>query len=1224
MCRRPYCHFRHVRTSKESPVVTSENSNPVESVGGNGCSYVATPLAKCPKDEASGSKDTSSGVLHYKATPIPKEKSTTAEFSYKATPMYGHFGSNDLAFSETEPDEITDKTNSNKYLENSDDLHGSKRYSFDSVLPTDDDFVYDPVQELQTNEDASEDTANSPSSTQLVYHATKLTYNDLSTASSSEDHEQKYHPAKNYSTKESKENPIDQKINSQKTKNKRLIEVDDDNVSNKKIKKDEASLIVIEDVNNKEMKEEKIKPNNDYYSSDTTGDLQIIESDDHDKEDSEKEETDHVQEHVVIKPKISEEKLAEFFSRIQTIKKPVKTYSKKCKVNKSFGEMIMKKKKSVQKFKENSNLTKKANKIETDNSSTEIDNKDGFLLKRESDKSNLLKIEKGSSKEKSKQLLRKSVELKRLKIEKSKRSISKSKSPFLHEENKRKNCSTMHSGKNIEEIDSTEDLEIKKEKSENQAPKKEIYIISSSSSEEIKKTKKRKISIELFGEDSEEEGGNIFKKMKIVSSSKKQQCTKNLREASRTLSEEEKPSNKVFKKHKTSKIVKKKSFTTSDDYDSVSYNDISSDLTDFETDTYEECLKIFNEETKVKIEEVPDVKMNIEEEYVDTNHPGRKRQAHVSKHGEVRRPVQRRIPAQSPAQICHNRYLKIQEMLARRINVPAEEKSSLDKRRLAHLPKVVPKTSTPKGNKSITATPSRTSQKSAERSTTPSQTNSFNSIAATPSSASRKSIDRSTTPSNTSRTSVDRSVVSSKKVLQSPKPTPRESVDWVTIAGTADKGVKRVAHVPKTKASKRPVIPLGYGKNIPNVVRQRYLTMFIDELIKVGLEEQTAFDTALGEEKLACEKASSKNVYLNVCINTVKRIRSMDNRNTKKTSTPVKSVSHLANIGGKRAAQTSFSIQEKIGMDFSKLRGLNLYNMLQKYLMTEQELNDNGYPRPDSNTSGKAIVYVQVKKKVKSSDPNHNICTRCSKAFLRRPDGRYITKEECVYHWGKLWKRKVAGSFESRYTCCSGDAEATGCCVGKYHVTDEKCENFDGFMKTIAKSPLPNKSPGVFALDCEMCYTNKGLELTRVTVIGESMEKVYDSLVKPPNPIVDHNTRFSGITENDMKSVTTSIRDVQAVLLSLFSADTILLGHSLESDLLALKLIHSTVIDTAIVFPHRRGPPFKKALRTLMADCLNTIIQNNVDGHDSTEDAKSCLQLMFWKIKEDSKIKAHS
>ena len=47
--------------------------------------------------------------------------------------------------------------------------------------------------------------------------------------------------------------------------------------------------------------------------------------------------------------------------------------------------------------------------------------------------------------------------------------------------------------------------------------------------------------------------------------------------------------------------------------------------------------------------------------------------------------------------------------------------------------------------------------------------------------------------------------------------------------------------------------------------------------------------------------------------------------------------------------------------------------------------------------------------------------------------------------------------------------------------------------------------------------------------------------------------RFSGVVEDDLKNTKTSVRDVQAILLNLFSADTILIGHSFEHSLYALK-----------------------------------------------------------------------
>jgi hypothetical protein len=38
------------------------------------------------------------------------------------------------------------------------------------------------------------------------------------------------------------------------------------------------------------------------------------------------------------------------------------------------------------------------------------------------------------------------------------------------------------------------------------------------------------------------------------------------------------------------------------------------------------------------------------------------------------------------------------------------------------------------------------------------------------------------------------------------------------------------------------------------------------------------------------------------------------------------------------------------------------------------------------------------------------------------------------------------------------------------------------------------------------------------------------------------------------------------------------LGHGLENDLRALKILHSRVIDTSLVFPHFYGLPYRKML----------------------------------------------
>ncbi|XP_059870848.1 RNA exonuclease 1 homolog [Delphinus delphis] len=148
-------------------------------------------------------------------------------------------------------------------------------------------------------------------------------------------------------------------------------------------------------------------------------------------------------------------------------------------------------------------------------------------------------------------------------------------------------------------------------------------------------------------------------------------------------------------------------------------------------------------------------------------------------------------------------------------------------------------------------------------------------------------------------------------------------------------------------------------------------------------------------------------------------------------------------------------------------------------------------------------------------------------------------------------------------------------------------------------------------------YTAKGLELTQVTVVDPSLQVGYDTSVKPDEEVIDYNTRFSGVVEDDSKDTKTSIRDVQATLLNLFSTDTVLIGHSFEGSLYALKLIHTSAVDTTVMFPHRLGSPHKRSLKSLVADYLWRIIQD--DGHNSSENATACMEL--WKVKDDLKGK---
>ena len=106
-----------------------------------------------------------------------------------------------------------------------------------------------------------------------------------------------------------------------------------------------------------------------------------------------------------------------------------------------------------------------------------------------------------------------------------------------------------------------------------------------------------------------------------------------------------------------------------------------------------------------------------------------------------------------------------------------------------------------------------------------------------------------------------------------------------------------------------------------------------------------------------------------------------------------------------------------------------------------------------------------------------------------------------------------------------------------------------------------------------------------------------------------------------LANVTTRLVDVQARLLRILTEDTILIGHSLNSDLNALKMTHPFIVDTSIIFPHPRGPPFKSSLKWLSQRYLGREIQKGHGnlGHDSIEDAKACLDLVKQKCEKGTR-----
>lgn len=257
---------------------------------------------------------------------------------------------------------------------------------------------------------------------------------------------------------------------------------------------------------------------------------------------------------------------------------------------------------------------------------------------------------------------------------------------------------------------------------------------------------------------------------------------------------------------------------------------------------------------------------------------------------------------------------------------------------------------------------------------------------------------------------------------------------------------------------------------------------------------------------------------------------------------------------------------------------------------------------------------------VKTKDTGERICVRCRAVFEIKKTTEYYAKETCVFHAGKMSN----GGYMNRvvFSCCGQGKNSPGCCRLEYHVWSGLLSGFNGpFRDFVQTKSLDTDSvySGVFALDCEMVYTIAGMELARVTVVGIDGHVVYDKYVRPKNNVFDYNTRYSGITQNDLENNDVkSLEEVRNDLLTFINANTILIGHGLENDLRALKMVHYNVIDTAVAFPHFNGLPSKHSLKFLAKNHLGREIQNNTDkGHDSAEDSQACMELMLYRVHMD-------
>ena len=435
-------------------------------------------------------------------------------------------------------------------------------------------------------------------------------------------------------------------------------------------------------------------------------------------------------------------------------------------------------------------------------------------------------------------------------------------------------------------------------------------------------------------------------------------------------------------------------------------------------------------------------------------------------------------------------------------------------------------------------------------------------------------------------------------------------------------------------------------------VRIQLITLIHEQMARLNEDLPDPLENALrlSPQELICEaledeeKIAKQNpaVYLNVIKLRITKLKKMKVIDWKEER--LKQIAKRAPVDLVAKAEDTPSLIE------SGLSSSQEIAFLSKLLAKQSDLAMHGYvPHAPSDEE-----IAQARLGVEAAS-GWEQCDRCKSRFQvfpgrREEDGALTSGGTCTYHPAKPRRPQAKdkadkGHREVIYVCCNETVgESAGCTQASTHVfkvsEPKRLALIMPFKETPPKLLTPGPSTAV-CFDCEMGYTTLGLELIRLTATAwPNGEEVLDVLVRPLGEILDLNSRFSGVWPKDYANaisddrtymnganackdnaqrlrIVESPRIARDLLFEHLTPETPLIGHALENDLNAIRIIHPSIVDTVLLFPHPRGLPIRFGLKALMKKHLDRDIQMGGDqGHDSKEDARAAGILVRLKVSE--------
>eukprot|EP00798_Chlamydomonas_sp_ICE-L_P011490 gene11490-34206_t len=176
----------------------------------------------------------------------------------------------------------------------------------------------------------------------------------------------------------------------------------------------------------------------------------------------------------------------------------------------------------------------------------------------------------------------------------------------------------------------------------------------------------------------------------------------------------------------------------------------------------------------------------------------------------------------------------------------------------------------------------------------------------------------------------------------------------------------------------------------------------------------------------------------------------------------------------------------------------------------------------------------------------------------------------------------------------------------------------EGWIRT-KRPPLDMKSKfRLLAVDTESCGTDmEENAITAICVVDVEGTTVYKALIKPKGKILDYRTYVTGLQEKDFEGITLTRGEARKIVKKLVSEvpNTILVGHALYHDLIAMRLDFTPVIDTSLIFEYKDLPACTPGLSGLVKALLGAEMRQSADGfHDAEEDALMTMRLVVYEL----------